>query len=250
MPTFLMLYILAGSAVVILAVLFGLDRVLDRAAWDSSERAGAVRIAACVLLGWFAIAVALAMAGTYQATIDGLPTIQFGIFIPIVIGVIALFRSRSVRRVLDAVPVQSLVFVQFYRVVGGIFLVLWLAGMMPGLFALPAGLGDIAVGLFAPFVARRYRNDPVGRKNSLVRWNYLGVLDLVIAITTGFLTSPSPFQMFAFNSPNTLIVEFPLILIPTFLVPISVMLHIVVFMKMAHGRFPATSFSPPHPSSS
>jgi hypothetical protein len=43
-------------------------------------------------------------------------------------------------------------------------------------------------------------------------------------VTAGVLTSPSPFQLLAFDLPNELIRQFPLVLVPVFLVPVSVLL--------------------------
>src|SRR6202035_514992 len=40
------------------------------------------------------------------------------------------------------------------------------------------------------------------------------------------ISSPSPFQLFAFDLPNELIRQFPLVLVPVFLVPVSVLLHL------------------------
>jgi hypothetical protein len=51
-------------------------------------------------------------------------------------------------------------------------------------------------------------------------------------VTTGFLTSPSAFQLFAFDLPNELISQFPLVLIPVFLVPLSVLLHLASLAKL------------------
>jgi hypothetical protein len=54
-------------------------------------------------------------------------------------------------------------------------------------------------------------------------------------VPAGFLTSPSPFQLFAFDLPNELIRQFPLVLVPVFLVPVSVLLH----RRIIGGRRPA-----------
>jgi hypothetical protein len=43
--------------------------------------------------------------------------------------------------VLDAMPASWLIGPQVYRVFGGIFLVGWASGVVPGLFVLPAGIG-------------------------------------------------------------------------------------------------------------
>ena len=63
-------------------------------------------------------------------------------------------------------------------------------------------------------------------------WNILGLLDLGVAVTTGFITSPS--ALFSYEPPNELIAIFPLVLIPVYLVPLSVMLHLASLAKL-HG---------------
>jgi hypothetical protein len=64
-------------------------------------------------------------------------------------------------------------------------------------------------------------------------WNVLGLTDLVVAITTGFLSSPSPIQELAFDNPNTLITAFPLVRIPVFLVPLAILLHLASLTKLS-----------------
>jgi hypothetical protein len=99
--------------------------------------------------------------------------------------------------------------VQSYRVLGAIFLVMYVQGRMPAAFALPAGAGDVAIGLLAPIVAVAYARGVPGRESLVMGWNLLGLLDLANAITTGFLTSPSPLQVLSFDAPNQLITEYP-----------------------------------------
>ena len=56
--------------------------------------------------------------------------------------------------------------------------------------------------------------------------NFVGIADLMLAVSTGFLTSPSVFQVLSTNAPNYAITRFPLVLIPTFAVPVSILLHL------------------------
>jgi hypothetical protein len=95
--------------------------------------------------------------------------------------------------------------VQFYRVLGVIFVVLYAGRHLPGLFALPAGLGDSLVGVLAPFVAASFARSPEESARRVRLWNLLGIADLVIAVTLGFLTSPSTLQVAAFDRPSGLI---------------------------------------------
>jgi hypothetical protein len=77
-----------------------------------------------VLLLWFVMALVLSVAEFFRGAADRIPTIELGIFVPIVIGVAWLWRSASARRLLDAIPQSWLIGIQFYRVLGVIFLLL------------------------------------------------------------------------------------------------------------------------------
>jgi hypothetical protein len=60
---------------------------------------------------------------------------------------------------------------QFYRVFGAIFLLMYAQGRMPAAFALPAGARDVAVGLLAPIVGVAYARGVAGREFLVVGWN-------------------------------------------------------------------------------
>jgi hypothetical protein len=97
-----------------------------------------------VFIGWEAVAQYLGAANTYLATIENppaVPTILFGLLIPLAVAAIGLWQSDSIARLVSAIPLHWLVAAQVYRVAGGIFLVLWAAGRLPWQFALPAGTG-------------------------------------------------------------------------------------------------------------
>ena len=179
-----------------------------------------------VLGGWFAAAVVLGAAGVFEAATDReVPLIALGIAVPLIAGMVALARRPDLT---DDLSLRWLIGVQAYRVLGAAFLVAWLDGRMPAAFALPAGLGDVAIGLAAPFVATR-------SDRARVIWNVLGIVDLVVAVTMGFLTSPSPFQQLALDDPNLAISRFPFVLVPVFAVPLSVLLHLVALRRLTTG---------------
>jgi len=231
-PGYLFPYILSGNLVVVATVLFGLYRALKRAGWPAEDRRQAFGSVKALLVSWFFAALLPSWFGFYGGKPSRIPTIQYGLLIPIIAGVALFWLWPALRRVIKAVPQEWMVGVQFYRTMGLIFLVLHAEGRAPGLFAWPAGVGDITVGLLAPLIgvayARRWHHAA-----GLVRvWNLLGIADLIVAVTTGFLTSPSPVQMFAFDTPNQLIGIFPLVMIPVFLVPLSILLHLASLWKL------------------
>jgi hypothetical protein len=231
-PTYLPYFLFVTGAGIIATLLFGLRLALSRAGWSVSDQSRLVGISALVLIGWLGIALALGISGVYRTDFDEIPTIEYGILVPILIGVILIMRSGSVARVIEAVPQHWLIGVQLYRALGIIFLILYGAGNMPGLFAWPAGIGDVLVGTLAIVVAIAYARGPERNGDLVFAWNILGLTDLIVAVATGMLTASSPIQQFAFDVPNELIGSFPLILIPTYLVPLSVLLHLASLTKL------------------
>jgi DNA-binding MarR family transcriptional regulator len=174
-------------------------------------RDAAARIAGPGIPGltWFCLALVPAWHGHYQASSSRIPVIQGGILLPIAVGVALYWLSSSFRRVIDALPQSWIVALQLYRAEGVIFLILYAGGHLPGVFAWPAALGDMIVGLSAPLVAAAYARNPAQAASRLRSWNLFGILDLIVAPTTAFLTSPSPFQRFSLHAPNVLITAFP-----------------------------------------
>jgi hypothetical protein len=133
------------------------------------------------------------------------------------------------------VPRQWVIAVQVYRVEGVIFLILYASNLLPGMFAVPAGAGDVAVGLLALAIGIDISGRQQIRSRTVSLWNLFRIADLIVALATGFLTSPSTFQRCSFDHPNELISVFPLVLIPTFLVPLAIVLHIISLVQLGRA---------------
>lgn len=234
-PAYLPYVILTGNALTLVAILYGLNRALTEAPWPAPERRRTFAISAAVLLGWLAVALGLGGSGFYHVTSNGIPTVQYGLFLPIIIGVALLWRSELARRILDVVPQSWIVVVQLYRALGVVFLILYAGGQLPALFAWPAGVGDIAVGLSAPFVALAYARAPHENSGAVRAWNLLGILDLTVAVTMGFLTSPSAIAPIVVHPSSELVTLFPLVMVPVYVVPLSIMLHLASLAKLHRG---------------
>ncbi len=232
MSDFLTFLILGGSVATVAAVLAGVQRGLKGAGWADRDRKRATGSIAALLIAWFVAALATARLGAYQGSGSRVPTIQYGLLLPIVAGVVLFWRWGLLRRVVETVSQRWVAGVQVFRVEGAIFLVLLAMGRLPGAFAWPAGVGDVMVGLLAPMVGATYARNPGAAAGRLRAWNLLGLVDLMVAVTTGFLSSPSRFQMLAFDRPNVMISAFPLVMIPVFLVPLAVLLHLASLNKL------------------
>ena len=119
---------------------------------------------------------------------------------------------------------------QTWRVGGVVFLILHHRGHLPGVFAIPAGWGDIAIGITAPLVAWFWRR-PFPPKTFVV-WNVLGSLDLVMAVTLGCSPRERPSASWRGTS-HPADGQFPLSLIPTFFVPLLLILPPDLFESRA-----------------
>jgi hypothetical protein len=235
-PAYVAYLVIGGNVAIIAALLLGLARAVAGSGWTAVERAAILRNASLVLIAWFGAALALGWLGFFAGAPGRIPTIELGLFPPILIGAVALARSTGLRRIVATVPQAWVVGIQVYRTLGIVFLTLLAIGRLPSAFAVPAGAGDVLVGLLAPLVALAIARGWKRASVFVLAWNIFGLLDLTVAVTTGFLTSPSPVQLLSFDAPNLLISAFPLVIIPVFAVPLSVLLHFVSLMKLGGAQ--------------
>jgi hypothetical protein len=204
------------------AVATGLGR---RAAFGAAATVGAM------LGGWLVISGVLASTGVYRQdpgdAVPWLPIAAAGVLSTLLLGT----RIPLVSRILSDPSTPALLTLPHtLRIVGVVFLIVMAQGHLPAAFALPAGIGDMAIGVAAPFVARRLALG-TGR-NEAVRFHVLGILDLVVAGTIGFLllgvvegtTSTAP------------LLVLPLALILTVAVPLAVALHVVTLHRLRAAR--------------
>ena len=197
------------------------------------RRAALLAAAAAVLLGgWFAASAVIAAHGGYENQlghrVPWLPVAVLGFLA----ARLALGRIPAVTRALDRPDmIGPLLIPHTFRLAGVVFLAAIALGRMPALFALPAGLGDIATGIAAALVARRLSRDPGGRGALSV--NVFGTIDLLLALTLGALTA---FGLVNVTPPNQLIGELPFALIPTAAVPLLLALHLRSLLTLRKTR--------------
>jgi hypothetical protein len=199
-------------------------------AWSRYTTAG---VLSATLIAWVVAAQYLGAQNAYLATTGtAVPTVLFGLLIPLGAAAVGVWRSRSIASLASAIPLPWLVAAQIYRVGGGMFLVLWADGRLPWQFALPAGLGDVMTGVAAVAVAISLAQKTAGARTAAYWWSFFGIADLVVAITTGALTSPGRAHLLALDAPNLLISSYPLVMVPTFAVPLALMLHGLVLWRL------------------
>lgn len=180
---------------------------------------------------WFIFSVSASALGLFR---NDSARLGLGIAIaattPLLIFFLWFAGSPRFREFTLSLDSRLLTIVQTWRIVGSVFLVLYGLALLPGIFALPAGWGDVAIGVTAPFVTFGLLNSDYRR--TFIAWQALGMLDLVTAVTLGAtagLIYPNGIGM----TPMTVL---PLSVIPTFFVPLFLMLHVISIAQTIRRR--------------
>jgi hypothetical protein len=200
---------------------------------SARSRYGTAAALSGVFIVWLAIAQYLGAANAYFATgEDAVPTVLLGLLIPLMIAAGGVRLSRRIASLVFAIPLPWVVASQVYRIGGGIFLVLWADGRLPWQFALPAGIGDVTTGCLALVVAALLARGSPRALKAAYSWCLFGIADLVVAVMMGGMTSPGRVHVLALDTPNLLISSYPLVMVPTFAVPLALMLHSLVLWRL------------------
>jgi hypothetical protein len=136
-----------------------------------------------------------------------------------------------------AQDLRTLTMMQLWRVIGFAFLPLYAVGTLPALFALPAGFGDVAVGLGAFYVTARLSRDAgFATSSGLLGFHLLGLLDFAVAIGTAGLSAGAFPQLIAGEVTSAAMDVWPLNLFPSFIVPAFIILQISALLKIRDLR--------------
>jgi len=201
----------------------------------NNGRSSARLVVFVALALWLGLVSFLAYQGAFAGSANSPPLpIFFGVAIPLAVFLAAYFGSSPFRDFILGADLRFVAAIEAWRWGGLGFLSLYANGVLPGLFALPAGLGDMAIGITAPWIViSLVRNPLFAASRRFVIWNILGIADFVVAVSMAALSSG------AFPGINGLIgnvttspmTRLPLVLIPAFMVPFFTMLHLTALFQ-------------------
>ncbi len=192
------------------------------------------KLTAGLITVWFVFALIAGSLAWFQtdATQPPLPLL-FAVLIPVTLFAAWYFASKSFRDFVLSLNPATLTQVQAWRIVGFTFVALSAYHILPAVFAMPAGWGDVFIGGTALLAAGRLARPE--HRTAFIFWQFLGIADLVIALSTGAGAQ--------FLDPNGIstapMTALPLSLIPTFGVPLLMILHFICIAQAR--RWPAKS---------
>ncbi len=180
-----------------------------------------------VLVVWLLLAAGLGASGELQHLRPPGPQL---ILLGLTAALLLLWwLSRGVRACVGRVRLRALVGLHLTRFVGLYFLYLCGEGELPRAFAVPAGWGDIAIATGAAVSLIFWSS--FGRKRPwLMAWNTLALIDIIfVVVSAGRIGITDPSAMAA-------LLRLPLSLLPTFLVPLIIVTHVVIYSRLRGER--------------
>jgi hypothetical protein len=170
-------------------------------------------IASAVVCGaWLFAVVLLASQNVFRNDVLP-PRIPMALFGTLAIGYLFLI-SQTFRSIIAGIPQHWLIGIQTFRLLGGVFLIRYLQGQLPGAFAIPAGVGDVLTGILAPLVAYWWYVGKSYARGAAIAWNFFGIADLINAVALGVVTGGGGGG-----------IVFPIVLIPVYGVPRALLIH-------------------------
>ena len=198
---------------------------------------GTRALVATFFASWLALILILGARGAFNAA-PGQPPLALliGLVAPLTFFFVAYRTIPSIREFILSADLRLIAGVQAWRWAGFGFLTLYTYRVLPGIFAWPAGLGDMAIGATAPFVlSALLRRPDFAASNRFLVWNLSGILDLAVAVSIGAV-GPLLAPNFYGTVTTAPMAQLPLVLIPTFLVPTFLMLHLTAIFQARRMR--------------
>ena len=182
------------------------------------------RVITLVFLGWLCFAFGLS-GWFYNASA---PLVAATVWTLTALVLFACWKISPIRVWALSVDVRWLVLFHVTRLfAGAYFLVLCQRGQLPCGFAGPAGWGDIFVAVLALALAGAMRAEFA--KMLLLIWNTIGLIDIIFVVFSALRFGLKDWQsMHALR-------ELPLSLLPTFLVPIIIASHVLIFVRLTRA---------------
>ena len=222
-PDFLWLLLTLACIVIILT---GLRTVLKRINWEKSTQNKLFFGTVFILVIWIGVLTILSSNGFFSDFSKLPPGPALAMLIPLpIIGIVTF--SKTGTQLLQTVPSHWLVFMQSFRIIVELLLFFaFMAGKLPVQMTFEGRNFDVITGVLALpigyFLAKKKTYAP----KLSIAFNIIGVLLLLNILVIAVLSMPTTIRYFMNEPSNTLVGQFPFILLPGVLVPIAYTMHI------------------------
>ena len=213
-----------------ISIVFGLTTILTVALFYKATRNSKMTL--IVLLTWLAIQSFIGLSGFYTVT-DTVPPRFLLLVLPPLLFIIGLFTTSAGRQYIDSLDAKILTILHIIRIPVEIVLFwLFVHKTVPELMTFEGRNFDIISGLTAPII---YYFGFIKRgisKTVMLLWNFTCLGLLINIVTIAVLSAPFPLQRFAFDQPNVAVLYFPFNWLPSCVVPLVLLSHLVTIRQL------------------
>ena len=180
-----------------------------------------------ILVIWVSIQVLLGINGFYT-TFNTIPPRFLAMVLPPIVGIVILMSTKNGRKYMGRFNLKYLTLIHSVRVPVEIVLyLLFLHQAIPQLMTFEGLNHDIVMGVSAPIVLTLAFRGGKLKRTLLLIWNIIGLALLANIVVLSVRSSPSTFQSLAFDQPNIGMAYFPYNLLPSVIVPLVLISHLI-----------------------
>jgi hypothetical protein len=219
----------------LLLIVAGLKQVLKKTGSEKKRQQRILTRTALVLSTWTVLLLIFSGKGFFSDFSQLPPRPGLAILIPLPVILVIAF-SKTGSRLLQLVPPHWLVLLQSFRIVVELLLlVAFINGKLPVQMTFEGRNFDIVTGLLALPVGYFMAKGKLPGKLAIA-FNIIGMALLLNILVIAVLSMPTPIRYFMNEPANTLVGQFPFILLPGVLVPIAYGLHIFSLRQLLTQR--------------
>jgi hypothetical protein len=218
-------WLLLASICVIL-ILIGLNASLKKTGWEKTRQRKIFSGVALAIVLWTALILLLSYKGFLANFSKMPPRPALVMLIPLPVIILIAFSKTGIQ-ILRSVPSHWLIWMQSFRIVVELLLLFaFISGKIPVQMTFEGRNFDVLTGVLALPVGYLLAKKKRYASKLAIVFNITGMLLLLNILVIAILSMPTPFRYFMNEPSNTLVAQFPFILLPAVLVPIAYAMHI------------------------
>ncbi len=228
---YIIFYVIVGIA------FYSLIFIVLRSFEDKSKAIKPILIISLTIWLWLTLQAFLANNSFYLTSMESMPPkLLFALLPPLIAMVlIVLYKRAFILRL----PGKWMTFFHVLRLPVELVLYgLYMQNLIPEIMTFSGRNFDILVGMTAPIMAMLFYSNTSIRKIWMIVWNIFGLAMLLNILFYGIFSTPYPFQLFGFDQPNIAVLQYPIIWLPSFIVPCVLFFHIACLTQLLNKSHP------------
>ena len=198
---------------------------------------GKVKNGFWLVLGFYVLYLFIVSIASFKGFFDTImlpPKIVLTTTLPLAIFVTIIYSTKICKKVNAVLSLEDLVKIHIFRLIGSTFILLFLYDLLPPVFALFTGIGDLLTAISSVFVGMAIRNKKSYARRLTYIWNTFGLIDILITSAMAIIFTKISIDKGIQGV--EILAEFPFCFIPAFAPPTIIFLHLLVFRKLSSTK--------------